>query len=423
VSSGAGLIVVVLAALSCTDRTSTHPASTQASGTSVVKRAEVLGSFLDRHWQLPIPPQGPAPAGWSEAEASLDPAACGACHPQQHAQWKGSLHAAAYSPGFAGQLIEGSLAAPAELRNCQTCHAPLSEQQPFDASGATNSAYDAELRQSGIVCASCHVRSHRRFGPARRAEIPEPDPIPHAGYEVRAEFEESRFCAPCHQFFDEEGVAGKPIENTFVEWQQSPQAAEGRSCQSCHMPDRQHLWRGIHDPETVRAAIDVDLAIPKVEGDRLRGALVLHSRDVGHAFPTYVTPRVFLALWQEDEDGEELPGTRLEAAIGREIDFSTQPWSEVFDTRVAPGESVKLDYDVVRDPRAEVLVGRVTVDPDYHYRGVYAALLEGYTDADARSRIEEAYRRTTESSYVLSEVRRSFGAAGLARSPAAVPSR
>jgi hypothetical protein len=46
------------------------------------------------------------------------------------------------------------------------------------------------------------------------------------------------------------------------------------------------------------------------------------------------------------------------------------------------------------------------VDPDYHYRGVYATLLESYADGgEAHSRIEEAYRRTTESSYVLSEVR------------------
>ena len=402
-SSRAGLLIVVSAALACTDPAATNP-DTVATG-SAVSRMDVLGAFLDGHWQLPIAPQGPRPPDWSEAEASLDPAVCGACHPRQHAQWRASLHADAYSPGFAGQLIEGSLAAPAEVRNCQTCHAPLSEQQPFDASGARNAAFDAKLRQTGIACASCHVRSHRRFGPPRLREGPEPDPLPHGGYDERVEFEESRFCAPCHQFFDDEGVAGKPVENTFVEWQQSPQAAEGRSCQSCHMPDRQHLWRGIHDPETVRSAVDVDLVASDVEGERLLAALVLHSRDVGHYFPTYVTPRIFLAVWQEDGDGRELPGTRREAAIGREIDFATQPWSEVFDTRVAPGETVKLDYDLARGPEAVALVGRATVDPDYHYRGVYAALLESYEGGEARSRIEEAYRRTTESSYVLSEVR------------------
>jgi hypothetical protein len=411
VSSRAGLVIVVSGALACTDPVATNPEAAVAAG-APVDRADVLGPFLDEHWQLPIAPQGLSPPDWSDAEASLDPAVCGACHPQQHAQWRASLHADAYSPGFAGQLIEGQLAAPGEVRNCQTCHAPLSEQQPFDASGARNAGFDASLRQAGIVCASCHVRSHRRFGPPRADKGPAPDPLPHGGYEERVEFGESRFCAPCHQFFDDEGVAGKPVENTFVEWQQSPQAAAGRSCQSCHMPDRQHLWRGIHDPETVRSAVDVDLIASDVNGERLLAALVLHSRDVGHAFPTYVTPRVFLAVWQEDGDGQELPGTRLEATIGRELDFSTQPWSEVFDTRVAPGETVKLDYDLARDPDAVALVGRTTVDPDYHYRGVYAALLESYEDGEARSRIEEAYRRTTESSYVLSEVRQPLPAVG-----------
>jgi hypothetical protein len=370
-------------------------------------REGLLGPFLREHWRLPIAPQGPPPPEFSEAEASLEPAVCGACHPAQYAQWSTSLHAAAFSPGFAGQLVEGALAAPAELRNCQTCHAPLAEQQPFDAALQTNASFDAGLRAQGIVCASCHVRARRTFGPPRRADLPPaPEPIPHGGFEVRTEFQESRFCAECHQFFDDVGVNGKPIENTFVEWRASPQAAEGRTCQSCHMPDRAHLWRGIHDPETVRGAVDVDLVPLDLSGPQLEAALLLRNRDVGHAFPTYVTPRIFLAVWQTDAEGRELPGTRVEAAIGREIDFSTQPWSEVFDTRVAPGESVKLAYAVGRRPEAAALVGRVRVDPDFHYRGVFEGLLETLEAPGARAQIEEAYRRTSESIYVLSEVRR-----------------
>jgi hypothetical protein len=172
------------------------------------------------------------------------------------------------------------------------------------------------------------------------------------------------------------------------------------------MPDRAHTWRGIHDPEMVRAAVAVDLVPGEPEGDTVTAALVLASREVGHAFPTYVTPRVFLAVWQEDAAGHELDGTRVEALIGREIDFGVDPPREVFDTRVAPGESVKLDYAVARGAEAAALVGRVTVDPDHHYRGVYASLLASLRDPGARLRIEAAQRRATESSYVLSELRR-----------------
>ena len=370
------------------------------------ERERVLGPFLAAHWRVPLQPQGPAPPGFSEAEASLDPAVCGACHPAQYAQWRGSLHAGAFSPGFSGQLIEGALAEPGALRECQACHAPLAEQQPVTAEGAPNEHFDPALRQHGVVCAACHVRAHRRFGPPRRADAP-PAPVPpaHGGFTARPEYQQSRFCAACHQFFDDAGIEGKPIENTFREWQASPQAARGETCQTCHMPDRAHLWRGIHDAETVRRAVPADLVLLEAPPDRVQAALVLAAQGVGHAFPTYVTPRVFLAIWQEDAAGGELPETRREFTLGRELDFDSQPWGEVFDTRVAAGESVKLDYREPRAVGATALVGRVTVDPDFHYRGVFAALEGELSDPEARRRIAEAHRRSLASAYVLHERR------------------
>jgi hypothetical protein len=379
----------------------------RASDAPGSERRRILGEFLAEHWVLPIPLQGEPPASFAEADASLEPEVCGACHPKQFNEWKGSLHAGAFSPGLSGQLIEGELAAPAEVRQCQTCHAPLGEQQPYGADLAPSADFDAELRERGVMCAACHVRAHRHFGPPRRPELPPaPEPVPHGGFEARLEFRESRFCATCHQFFDAAGIAGKPIENTFIEWQQSPFAAEGRSCQSCHMPDRAHTWRGIHDAEMVRAAVEVDLFPGDLSSATLEAALVLLNREVGHAFPTYVTPRVFLAVWQADGEGRELAGTRSEAAIGREIDFASQPWRELLDTRVLPEESVRLDYVAARAKGAVALVGRVTVDPDFHYRGVFDSMRRELTNPEARDLIEEAYRRTSVSSYVLTEIRR-----------------
>jgi hypothetical protein len=317
------------------------------------------------------------------------------------------MHAAAFSPGFAGQLIEGDLATPHAVRECQTCHAPLEEQQPFAANGSWQSAHDADLQQQGVVCAACHVRGRRTHGPPRRPELlPVPDPVPHGGFEVRTEYLESRFCAACHQFFDDPGVNGKPIENTFAEWAASPQAQAGRACQDCHMPDRAHLWRGVHDPETVRNAVDVELILDNSGLAELRGSLRVTNRDVGHAFPTYVTPRVFLEIFQVDSRDRKIEGTEVEGTIGREIDFSTDPWTEVFDTRALPGETVQLLYDRPRSPKAAALVGLVRVDPDFHYRGVFEAVLQTLRDSGARGQIEEARRRISESTYVLSEIRR-----------------
>lgn len=400
---------LLVLATGCGAATQADPPTPEPGPGAGLSREEVLGDFLVSHWELPIPPQGDPPAGWSPLERSLAPRDCGACHPAQLEQWRSSLHASAYSPGFSGQLIEGDLAAPAEVRQCQSCHAPLSEQQPRDASGEENPLYDRALREQGIVCAACHVRAHQRFGPERRAELP---PLagapPHGGFEARPEFAESRFCAECHQFFDDPGVNGKPIQNTYAEWRGSPAADEGRTCQSCHMPDRAHLWRGIHDPEMVRGAVDVELRSVAVEGGALRAELALHSREVGHAFPTYVTPRVFLALWQEDAAGREIAGTREEDVVGREIDFSS--WEEVFDTRIAPGGSHVLAYAGPRRPGAVALAAQVRVDPDFHYRDVFASLFETYETPAALARIDEAHRHTLDSAYVLREIRHPLGA-------------
>ncbi len=375
-------------------------ASASAGG---AEREATLGPFLAAHWTLPIAPQGDAPADWSPLEADLDPAACGTCHPKQFAEWQGSLHAGAFSPGFAGQLIEGGLSRPRALRDCQRCHAPLAEQLPVTAQGKPSPHYDAALRSQGLACAVCHVREQRRFGPPRRADAaPLPATLPHGGFEVRDEYQQSRFCAPCHQFFDTAGVNGKPIENTFFEWQQSPQAAEGQSCQSCHMPGRAHLWRGIHDPEMVRGAVQVHFE-SEGEGDEVRATLRLTSHGVGHRLPTYVTPRIYLEVWQEDGAGRELTDTQRRFTIGRKVDFRQR--REIFDTRIAPGESAELVYRAPRAATAQSVVGRVTVAPDFHYRGVFENYLPTLTDPEARRLIETALHRSERSRYVLQQER------------------
>ncbi len=372
---------------------------TPAEGPS--ERARLLGPFLAEHWRLPVPAQGEAPEAFSPLEASLQPADCGACHPQQLADWRTSLHADAFSPGFAGQLIEGGTARPASVRACQKCHTPLEEQQPFGPDLEPNPVHDPALRAAGLACAGCHVRAHERLGPPRRPELPPlPAALPHGGFTARNEFGESRFCAPCHQFTDRAPIAGKQIQDTHREWEASPHAARGETCQSCHMPDRRHLWRGIHDEQTVREAVDLAWSeAPVLEEDRIRARLRLVSRGVGHAFPTYVTPRVFVEVFQVDVVGEPLEATRARAVIGREIDFSTN--EEVFDTRILPGQSFTLAYDQLRAPEADALIGLVTIDPDFHYRGVFLSYLPTLETPEAQRFISEALARTQHSSYTL----------------------
>lgn len=372
----------------------------------------MLGPFLAEHWKLPVPAQGAPPAHFEAGEASLDPALCGACHPAQYREWSSSLHARAYSPGLAAQLAEGPLATPDEVRACLTCHAPLAEQQPWRPDGSANPRFDESLLATGVSCAGCHVRAHRRLGPAPMRPLSPPETHAsgrrtHDGFEVREEFEQSRFCAPCHQFFDDAGVNGKPLENSYREWQEwaasDPSAAQ--SCQDCHMPARSHRWLGIHDRDFVRSSVAAELFVqPSVSSGRVpevEAALVLQSRGVGHAFPTYLTPSVSLAIWQADARGRVLAGTRSEGAIERVVDLTAEPAVEISDSRVAPGESVKLEYRSRRHPGAAILVGEVRVDPDAHYRRVYAALRSSLESPRARELLDEAEQRIRTSAYRL----------------------
>lgn len=239
---------------------------------------------IEGYWKLPVPPQGEPVRGWTGLERSLHPAACGVCHPRQYFDWKQTLHAKAYSLGFRAEL------AYTEDASCFECHTPLAEQRP-----------DPALAATGVNCASCHVRAHRRHAPP----LAPFDQLRHRrtgrhGGALRDEFlETASFCAPCHQFSegDASPLHGKMIMDTLREWESSPAAAKGQTCQSCHMPDRRHLWRGIHDPETVRRALAIEA----------RGGTIFLANSAGHRVPTYVVPRLTLSAWLEDPAGAEIP--------------------------------------------------------------------------------------------------------------------
>jgi Cytochrome c554 and c-prime len=370
--------------------------------------------FVTRHWRQPLAPQGPPPPRFTPLEASLQPEACGTCHPVQHADWRTSLHAASMGPGVTGQLREMVDKDPRSALECQNCHAPLFEQRPLvgkDGGVAPNPAFDATLRRKGIPCAACHVRQHERFGPPRRdggtaSAVPREN-LPHHGATRTPAFLASEFCRGCHQFTDD-GFAlnGKLLENTYREWSASRFAAAGVQCQDCHMPDRRHLWRGIHDAEMVRSGITIKLDAAKLDaaapswsgGDRVVGTLSVTNTGVGHAFPTYVTPRVVLRGELLDVDGQVVPGSRQETAIARDVTLDLA--AEVSDTRLLPGETAVLEYR--RRPGAPG--GRVrfsvVVYPDWFYTRFFDALLRQGAGRGA-AEISEALSATRRSSFTV----------------------
>lgn len=332
-------------------------------------------AFLARHWQRPLPALGAAPRHFSAQEAALDPAACGACHAQQYEDWRTTWHARAMGPGVLGQLLAMSPEARDEHQDCLRCHAPLAEQAD-DLVAAIAGKAKTGLHAEGLVCAACHVREQRRYGPPRRdGSVAKPEEkLPHDGWQASAAFADSGFCAACHQF-EADGFAlnGKLLENTYAEWQASPAAREGRACQSCHMPDRRHLWRGVHDADMVKSGVAIAALPPRVEDNAVLAGLTLANSGTGHYFPTYVTPRVVVEMFQAGADGRPLDGTRQEHLIARQVALDLS--REIADTRIAPGAEARLDYRRPLHPRAVRLDTRVRVEPDAFYTDFYRSLL------------------------------------------------
>jgi hypothetical protein len=360
--------------------------------------------FLERHWRMPIAPQGEAPASFAPLERSLAPRDCGACHPAQYEDWRDSIHARSMGPGIAGQLVEMARRDPGGARACLVCHAPLAEQSPLArrAGGLeANPAFDPALQRQGVVCATCHVRGHQRFGPpprpgAQGLRVPRAS-LPHNGATYVTAYERAEFCAACHQFGPSGPVLnGKPLENTYEEWRTSPAARRGLSCQDCHMPDRRHRWRGIHDPEMVKSGVRVSLALDRARyrpGQRLRATVTVASVNVGHHFPTYVTPRVVVRAVLLDRGGEPIAATALEGVIGRQVPLDLS--RELADTRIPAGGRFVLRYDRALEQPGLALRVTVTVYPDHFYTGFFSALLEtgaGAGEAEIREALEATRR-------------------------------
>jgi nitrate/TMAO reductase-like tetraheme cytochrome c subunit len=343
------------------------------------------------YWRLPLAPQGEAPPQWGESERSLSPEACAQCHANQYEDWRTSLHAKALSPGLVGQLVtfDGDQAS-----SCLECHAPLAEQrQDFEAARAANQGHVPArqgLAASGISCPACHLRGHRRFGPPRRgsgAIGPSEGTNPHGGVWRTPWFEKSEFCAACHQFPQELAVNGKPLQNTYAEWQASPQARQGIQCQGCHMPDRRHLWRGIHDPDMVVSGLTARFA---ANPDAARFELT--NSGVGHAFPTYVTPKAVMSAIALDAQGRPRPKTTVSHVIQRRVVSKNDTWIEKSDTRLLPGATAVLEIPWGNTRRVRMWL---EIHPDDFYdHDVYDELLRHLPkDSHAARLIAEADAR------------------------------
>lgn len=343
------------------------------SGCEARRADRDITAFLETHWQDPLPAQGTPPAAFSDIEASLSPEACASCHAEQHRDWRTALHSRTMGAGIRWQF---ELLGQEEGNRCLRCHAPLAEQKALVAMAekwpnapvtAPPAYVPATLAHDGLTCAACHVRGHVRYGPPSRT--PAVEGAPHGGFVASTAFEDSRFCAHCHQF-PEDGprLAGKLREDTYGQWKASAHAPK-TPCQSCHMPDRRHLWRGIHDPEMVRKALAVELKLKTLPNGLVQADVTARNQGAGHHLPTYMVPKIYLVLVLSRPG---LPDFELARdVIGWQADLDMA--KEEFDTRIPAGESrhYRHAFPPPTDGSEWQVEVRVDVAPREHYERMF----------------------------------------------------
>jgi hypothetical protein len=380
-------------------------------------------------WTFPLAPQGAGPPQLTPAERSLAPDRCARCHAQQFAQFRNTVHAAAMGPGVLGQLVD----MPArDAIACQTCHGPLAEQSPAllraerdrtattagtmvvnpapatvanaaagDSATIANPDYDASLRSQGIVCAACHLRGRERFGPPER---PSSGRLAAVNYPLTtlSRYERGDFCAPCHQHTPADSVAGHPILDTVGEWIRSPYFARGVQCQHCHMPDRDHTWRGAHDPDTVRQAVHIYGRAHRDGGDAI-ASVSIENVGAGHAFPGTATPAAVVSMEWLDANGRVV-GEPQRDVIQRHLHWNGNAFTQDYDTRILPGAARTLS---ARSHEASAVALRVTLTfrPDDFYEGFYRSVIDDTRrSAEGRRLLQQAYAHAQSSEYVVHRV-------------------
>lgn len=247
-------------------------------------------------FERPIPVESPPPG-----LQSLSATECGRCHTEIYEEWSTSMHAQAWTDPY----FQVDFAFDGSQQICRNCHTPLQNQQEHLVLGfrdteklepllAPNGAFDRDLQAEGVTCAVCHVTRETIIGPYGDTRAPHPT------RRAPAMVDGFGACTRCHV------VSGNrwdtfyriPPCGTVAEITEAGTTVE---CARCHMPavvrpaatgrisrpGRKHLWKGGHDPATVRTAVKVDMDVEEA-GRTLQRRATLTLTNVGadHYVPT-----------------------------------------------------------------------------------------------------------------------------------------
>jgi len=200
-------------------------------------------------------------------------------------------------------------------------------------------------------------------------------------------------------------VEGRPLLDTYREWLTGPYMPRGVQCQHCHMPGREHTWKGIHDPETFRQGYRLETITARGRAGVVSVRARLWNVGAGHYLPTTPTPAAWLEVELVDRAGKPIAGAKASRRIGRDIVSKPSGWVVREDSRIPPGGSLEVAAGWKNGRVAEATHVKVTVrvHPDDYYARLYRNRLEGELTEEARADYQAALERAIGNQYVAEE--------------------
>lgn len=369
-----------------------------------------LQQYAEPWWRPRVPVHEPIPGTTGSMAAD-----CATCHVEIAAEWRASIHAAAWTD----VQFQKELAKDPEVGwLCINCHIPATGQQaelvepvpgspPRDARRTPNPDYDEQWQQEGITCLSCHWAEGAIAGPGRSTAAPHP-------VVISEPLRNGTICLSCHQ-------ADARIEDALVchfttgqEWEEAGRPAP---CTECHMPQvvrpvalgaearptRRHTWPGSGIPKSDPAPEGFAEAmegwvpgaairlgpLPEVgPGEQATATVVLSHQRAGHRVPSGDPERYLLVEVEVRTATGSIAGGRMRVG---------QRWiwwpvaQKLADDRLSPGEERRLQVPfVMPEDGATVYVSLA------HYRispenAAYHGL-EGYPTHRVVQELEEPVR-------------------------------
>lgn len=173
---------------------------------------------------------------------------CRDCHPDQYADWSGSMHAYAVKDPvwLAIRAVGQSAYAGALDQGCVRCHSPIGSRSGETPWGPLDTTKMSAVTKEGIGCDLCHTITSLSDLANGGVEMAPSDtkfgtitnPVPNSVHksEFSGLFRSSEFCGSCHDLVTD---AGFELETTYREWRSGGFALTGKTCNDCHMPSYQ----------------------------------------------------------------------------------------------------------------------------------------------------------------------------------------